>query len=104
MLKKSLLSAGLAGGAQGQAPKEGALAPDAYAFPCIKEEEQSNAPATIDMVTKGMDKMQIRSLPGSAPTAIHRPGSLVVSAGHWREAAGGWAGQLGQRVRPAGLP
>ena len=77
MLKKSLLSAGLSG-AQPQQPA--AAQADSTAFPCLGGAD--NAPVGIDAVTQGLDRVAIRSLPGSAPTAHMRPGSLVVSPGH----------------------
>lgn len=73
MLKKSLLSAGLQGQPAAQ-PQQDAV--DASSFPCIGG---SPAPATVDEVAASIDRMSLRrSLPGSAPTVAHGPGSLLV--------------------------
>lgn len=79
MLKKSLLSASLGQGqpASGQQPTQ---VPDNFSFPCVAGD---NAPATIDGITEGIDRVSLRrmSLPGSAPTAFSKPGSFLVRAG-----------------------
>lgn len=99
MLKKSLLSAGLQGQPAAQ-PQQDAVDPSS--FPCIAGRP---APATVDEVAASVDRMSLRrSLPGSAPTVAHGPGSLLVRGacgiGLWRYWGVGWpnARALGRRA------